>query len=90
MKFVLNKCFGGASLSDWAVKQLNLDSPYGADYDSPEVIDLIECYGSEKVSGEYALLKIIEIPDIATDWEVEDYDGFESVTYVVDGKIHHA
>ena len=92
MKFVLNKCFGGSSLSDWAAKQLNLDSRYvyGADYDSPEVIDLIERYGSEKVSGECAKLEVVEIPDDATDWEIEDYDGFESIIYVVDGKICHA
>ena len=90
MKFVLNKCFGGASLSDWAVKQLNLNSHYDADYDSPEVIDLIERYGSERVSGSCALLKVVEIPDDATDWEIEDYDGFESIIYVVDGKICHA
>ena len=90
MKFVLNKCFGGASLSDWAVKQLNLNSSYEADFDSPEVIDLIERYGSKKVSGSCALLKVVEIPDTATDWECNDYDGLESITYVVNGKIYHA
>ena len=90
MKFVLNKRFGGASLSDWAVKQLNLNSHYEADYGSPEMIDLIERYGSKKVSGRGALLKVVEIPDDATDWEFNDYDGIESVTYVVDGKIYHA
>ena len=90
MKFVLNKCFGGPSLSGWAAGQLNLDSCYDVDYDSPELIDLIERHGSEKVSGSCAKLKVVEIPDNATDWEFDEYDGIESIIYVVDGKIYHA
>jgi hypothetical protein len=33
---------------------------------------------------------IVEIPDDATDYEIDECDGFESVTYVVNGKIYHA
>ena len=29
------------------------------------------------------------IPDNATDWDIEDYDGNETLIYVVDGKIHY-
>lgn len=90
MKFVLNKCFGGPSISDWAKKELNLNSNYGVEWDSPELINLIEQYGSEKVSGSCAKLKVVEIPDNATDWEFDEYDGIESIIYVVDGKIYHA
>lgn len=35
-------------------------------------------------------LEIAEIPDEAMDWKLDEYDGLESVTYVVDGKIYHA
>ena len=32
-------------------------------------------------------LKVVEIPNIATDYLIEEYDGAEKVYYVVDGKI---
>jgi hypothetical protein len=32
----------------------------------------------------------VAIPDEATDWELDEYDGFERVTYVVGGKLYHA
>jgi redox-sensitive bicupin YhaK (pirin superfamily) len=35
-------------------------------------------------------LRLVEIPDTMTDWEKNDYDGIETITYVVDGKIYHA
>ena len=34
-------------------------------------------------------LKVFSIPDEATDWEISDYDGMETIIYVVDGKIYH-
>ena len=32
---------------------------------------------------------IIELPKNTTDWEIDEYDGSESITCVVDGKIKH-
>ena len=93
MKIVLNKCYGGFGLSDFACEKLDC-RPY--DYDdrlsriSERLIDLVEKYGSEKCSRSCAAIVIVEIPDETTDWEINEYDGLESVTYVVDGKIHHA
>lgn len=88
MKFVLNRCFGGPSLSRWAANQLHTDT-YNFDRDDPKLIALIEKYGSEKCNGNYAALQIVEIPDNATDYELDDYDGFESITYVVNGRLYH-
>lgn len=88
MKFVLNKCFGGFSVSDWAAEQLGLEFRYEAQYDDPRLIELVEKFPN-KVSGDCAKLTIVEIPDNCTDYEFDEYDGFESITYVVDGKIHH-
>ena len=34
-------------------------------------------------------LRVFSIPDEATDWEISDYDGMETIIYVVDGKIYH-
>ena len=86
MKFVLNKCYGGFGLSDWAKEQMGCSEPYR---DDPEFITLVTNHG-KKVSEWYAKLVVVEIPDNTTDYEIDEYDGFESITYVVDGKIYHA
>lgn len=35
-------------------------------------------------------LKVLSIPDEATDWDIWDYDGMETIIFVVDGKIYFA
>lgn len=89
MKIVINKCFGGFSLSDTAVKALHLDGPY--DYierTDAKLVRLVEI-DAEAMGGRCAKLSVVEIPDTATDWELDEYDGAESITYVVGGKIYH-
>ncbi len=92
MTYVLNKAFGGFSLSQFACDALGVNDAY-ADL-TPEhigqLIDLINEYGSEKCSGRHAKLVIVTIPDNYTDIEWDDYDGVERITYVVDGKLYHA
>ena len=92
MIFILNKCYGGWSISDFAMEQLGLDSNYPDmdEVDEKKLAELINEYGSEKCSGHSAELKVIEIPDNATDWDIEDYDGIERIVYVVDGKLNYA
>ena len=92
MTFILNKCYGGWSISDFAKEQLGLDSNYPDmdEVDEKKLAELINEYGSEKCSGRSAKLKVIEIPDNATDWDIEDYDGIERIVYVVDGKLNYA
>ena len=34
-------------------------------------------------------LKVYVIPDDATDWEINEYDGMESLILVINGKIVH-
>jgi len=43
-----------------------------------DLIDILEEYGSKKISGEYAELRIIEIPD-GIDFIIHEYDGMEHV-----------
>ena len=90
MKFVLNKCFGGGSMSRAATEILDRGDQYDFDHTDIDLIALIEECGSEFCSGRLAKLAVVEIPDNATDWEFNDYDGIESITYVVNGKIYHA
>ena len=89
MKIVINGCFGGFSLSDIAVKVLGLQSSYSyIDRTDERLIALVEAC-SDTASGSFSNLRVVEIPDSATDWEIEEYDGLESIIAVVDGKLVH-
>ena len=87
MKLVINECFGGFSVNDNIVKMLNLESRYDLEDDRTNVklIELIE--SGENVNGDYSNLTVVEIPDDATDYMINEYDGYETVYYVLDGKI---
>lgn len=88
MFIVLNKCYGGFSVSD------SLASACGTwshDEDlrfNPIVISAVQ-QDSEAASGYAANLEVVEIPDNATDYEIDEYDGYETVTYVQNGKLFH-
>ena len=87
MKIVINRCFGGFSLSEEAYKFLGLEwDGYGykcTSYDDRTDPDLIKCVETlgDKANGSCANLKVIEIPD-GVDWEITDYDGLEKVEEV--------
>jgi len=87
-KIVINKCFGGFSLSDEAEKILfnKARNPYGKKFFSiqrhvnrsdPLLVELVEELGS-KCWGDHAELKIVEIPE-DVEWEIIDYDGIEYI-----------
>jgi hypothetical protein len=105
MKMILNDCYGGfgiaGPLKEWEDrKNAGLDpaADWGKwfkleDYQNrtnPEAIAILEEYGAEACSGRYANLEIVEIPDTATDFEIDDYDGVETVSYVDGGKLYRA
>jgi hypothetical protein len=76
-KIVINKCFGGFSLSDEACQILGVEHQgYFVKRDWQPLIDLIEEKGSDFVSGSSAELAIVEIPD-DVDYGIEEYDGNE-------------
>ena len=93
MKIVINDCCGGFSLSTRAVKMLNelgKTDCLGIDRTDTDLIVLVEKKGTEFASGRYAKLKVVEIPDEATDWEIDEHDnGYEEIIAVVNGKIKH-
>lgn len=90
MKLVLNKCFGGFGISDSAAEILGINEYDFIDRDDENLIALIDEKGSEFISGSFAKLKIVEIPDAYTDYTIDEYDGMERVIYVVNGKLHFA
>lgn len=87
MKVVINRCFGGFSLSDKAEamfsarkgidagKYLGRMEEYRSD---PDLIAVVEELGTQAASGRFAELKIVQIPD-ETDYVISEYDGMESV-----------
>ena len=85
MKIVINDCYGGFSLSHKAqTRYAELNGAelkgYGGrqtERDDPILIKVIEELG-EDADGEYAALKIVEIPE-GVRWQIEEYDGMEWV-----------
>lgn len=96
MKLVINKCFGGFSLSPQAVslirtkleatfQQQDIDELLEFDgrrvpRNLPEVVEAVESLGVE-ANGRCADLRVIEIPD-NIQWQVVEYDGNEHVAEV--------
>lgn len=89
MKLIINTCYGGFGVNDEIAQQLKLNE---MDEDqirtNPQLIAAIE--SGVKVDDEFAELKVVELPDNYTDYYIDEYDGCESVIYVVDGKLHWA
>lgn len=94
MKIAVNKCYGGFSLNQKFldhVKKLhpNYQEVEPDEHINPFIIEELEKY-PEDASGDCAYVCIVEIPDEATDYFINEYDGYEEVLYVLDGKIHFA
>lgn len=92
MKIILNSCWGGFSFSPLALRMAGYSTNRTYDTDlrtDPYMIAAVEVLGKD-ANGYCADLRIVEIPDTATDWEINDYDGMETLIYVVDGKLCHS
>lgn len=89
MKIVVNKCYGGFSVSEMVAAHLGMETPHDfIERTNPDLIWTVEHLEKKDFNGRCANLKIVEIPDTSTDWEILEFDGMEMVVYVVDGKIH--
>lgn len=88
MQIVVNRCFGGFGLSDAALQNL----PEGIEWSeyinriNPILVQVVSDLGP-RANGRFSELSIFDIPEEATDWSIEEYDGFETVIYVINGKI---
>jgi len=91
MKIVINKCFGGFGLSDFALEKLTKNEWYYEDNRTDaELIGILGQYPTEKINGRFAELEIVELPENCTDYYIDEYDGLETLIYVVNGKLHFA
>ena len=89
MEIVINTCYGGFSVSEEAAKFFNMASVYSdIDRQDPMLIEKVK-ENPKWVSGSCAKLKVVYIPDEATDWVIDDYDGLERIIYVLNGKLEY-
>ena len=81
MKIVINDCYGGFCLSKKALALYNeragtvLRYEYDIKRDAPILVEIVEQLG-EDANGDFAELKIVEIPD-DVQWGIQEYDGNE-------------
>lgn len=89
MKIAVNVSYGGFNVPEELDEKLY--NKYGDENDSlrtaPELIEWLESHNNEYKAGFGTHVVVKEIPDTATDWLVEDYDGIETLFYVINGKI---
>lgn len=89
MKMIINNCFGGFGVRQEVLDELELN-----DFSEEELrtaarlIEEIE--NGKDVSDDCAELRVVEIPDEITDYYLDEYDGLESIIYVLNGKLHWA
>ncbi len=82
MKVVINKCYGGFSLSKEGVKFMGLEwDGYGhcseLSRENPKLVECVEKLG-EKANGRLARLVVVKIPD-GIEYTIKEYDGMEHI-----------
>lgn len=83
MKYVINAYFGGFSVPANLRKKNNWDIKYLYSEEIRTDAKLIEWVENHPDND----LAVVDIPEEATDFMVNDYDGKETVYAVIDGKI---
>jgi hypothetical protein len=83
MKIVINTCHGGFGLSKTALALFNeragaiVTNEDDIKRNNPILVEIVEQMG-EAANGEFAELKVVEIPD-DVEWMIQEYDGDEWV-----------
>ena len=88
-KILVNLDFGGFGIKKEYFEDF-MERTHGLDdiREDEKLITLVE-QGFD-IGDDYSDIGIAEIPDNATDYYINEYDGKEEVLYVVDGKIRFA
>lgn len=87
MKMVINCCFGGFKLPKNFCEEYGMNRYDGIDRTDERLISYVEA--NSRYDIDCSSLCVVEIPDTATDWDLDEVDGLETIIYVVDGKIHY-
>lgn len=88
MVIILNKCYGGFQIPSALCEAEGLSRYDDIERTDARLVDFVLEHGV--IAEGFSKLVPVAIPDEATDWELDEYDGFERVTYVVGGKLYHA
>ena len=83
MKIVINGDFGGFGDGIENIEFRTLVDRFVSDRENPELISFVENHPEDR--GD---LVVATIPDNTTDYVINEYDGMETLIYVVDGIIH--
>jgi len=89
MKIAVNRDYGGFSIPTPLEGLLGEKSLYDNDPRircHPILVAFLERYRLNDDND--SSLVVVNIPDEATDWKITEYDGMETLHYVIDGKIH--
>ena len=90
MKIIINTRYGGFSFNETAIQRYGIKTN-DDDTATRMRADLVEAIErGEDLGGAYSKLEVVYIPDEATDFAIEEYDGMENIIYVVNGKLHWA
>lgn len=87
MKLVINTCYGGFETPEGFDALYSDEDNFGIDRDDPRLVEYCESHPDELKFG-CTHLSIVELPDTATDYYINEYDGAEEVIYVLNGKLH--
>lgn len=87
MKIVINEAYGGFAVPTEVREILGCDW-YPLDDDAIRVRTSKELIDWVKVNPD-SPLSIVDLPDEITDFEIDEYDGWENIIAVLDGKIKH-
>lgn len=81
MKVIINTSYGGISDESAA---LRYNEQFIDDVESGRFVGrVMERYGFAET------LRVVEVPDNATDYKIINYDGCEGVVYCCYGKLHY-
>lgn len=96
MKIVLNREWGGFKLPKDFCEKYGYDEWDNVSRTDSRLIRWLLKHADEKKLYDdikevsCGRLSVIEFPDEATDYDFFEYDGAETLIYVIDGKIHYA
>lgn len=82
MNIVVNRSWGSFHIPKEIADKRGLSIYDDIDRTDEELVEYVETHDSS--------LKVLSIPDEATDWDIWDYDGMETIIFVVGGKIYFA
>ena len=89
MKPVINTCYGGFNTPKGFDALCSDTDSWDIDRDDPRLVEYCEAHPDELQFG-CTHLSVVELPDTATDYYVNEYDGAEEVIYVLIGKLKWA